>query len=106
MIPDPSPPFEFEPSREIREPVRTLVDRATEQGLRDEAIEAFARIYYLLTMKPRKWGDPVRRYRNAQLTEYRGFHWDLMCRYAVHDRVPIVFLIEITPLEESPLYGT
>ncbi len=106
MIPDPSPPFEFEPSQEIRERVRALVDRASEQGLRDEAIVAFAEIHRFLTMKPRKWGDPVRYLRNAKLTEFRGIHWNLLCRYAVHDRVPIVFLIEITPLEESPLFGT
>jgi len=48
----------------------------------------------------------MRRYRHAQLTEYRGLHWILLCRYAVHDRVPIVFLTDITPLEENPLFGT
>lgn len=56
-------------------------------------------------MAPRDWGDPVRQYRKPQLTEYRAQHWKLQFRYTVHDRIPIVFLLEITPLPDSPLFG-
>lgn len=44
MIPDPSPPFEFEPSGLIRERIRTLIERATALGLRAEAMRAFLRV--------------------------------------------------------------
>jgi hypothetical protein len=39
------------------------------------------------------------------LTEYHGRHWNLRCKYAVHDRIPIVFLLEITVLEGNPVFG-
>ena len=62
-------------------------------------------ILEFLTIGPREWGDPVRHYAHLKMTEYRGQHWQLRCRYSVHDRVPIVFLTEITPLPDSPLFG-
>jgi hypothetical protein len=72
----------------------------------NEAVKALTEVTRFLIQSPRSWGDPVRHYRGAELTEYRGQHWNLRCRYAVHDRVPIVFLTDITPLEENPLFGT
>jgi hypothetical protein len=105
MIPDPSPPFEFDPSQLIRERIDELVDAATTIGRRTEAILAFAEIFRLLTIEPRDWGDPIRNHHGMKLTEYHGHHWNLRCKYAVHDRVPIVFLLEITVLESNPLFG-
>jgi hypothetical protein len=105
MIPDPSPPFEFEPPQAIRERIDSLVGLAATVGQRREAILAFAAIFRFLTIEPRSRGDPVRNYPDAKLTEYIGYHWHLRCRYAVHDRVPIVFLSEVTVLEGNPLFG-
>jgi hypothetical protein len=67
---------------------------------------ALTEITRRLVNEPRKWGDPIRHRSNAKLTEYRGLHWNLVCLYGVRDRVPIVFLTEIIPLEDSPLFGT
>ena len=106
MIPDPSPPFEFEPSGAIRERFEQLLVAAEARGVLAEAGEAPAEIVRRLVRRPRRWGDPIRHPAHAQLTQYRGVHWNLACYYAVHDRVPIVFLTDITPLEESPLFGT
>jgi hypothetical protein len=89
----------------IRQRIRTLIDAATARGLRADAVRAFTRIFDYLTLAPRDWGDPVRQYRGLQLTEYRGQHWRLRCRYSVHDRVPIVFLTQIVPIKGSPLFG-
>jgi hypothetical protein len=106
MIPDLSPPFEFQPSRAITDRIRELLTAAQRQGLLAEAADAIAEIGRRLVNEPRKWGDPVRQHVKAKLTEYRGLHWNLVCVYGVHDRVPIVFLTSIEPLEESPLFGT
>lgn len=105
MIPDPSPPFEFQPSQAILERIQQLLIAARAQGLFAPAAAAIKEISWRLVHEPRKWGDPVRHRADAKLTEYRGLHWNLACHYGVHDRVPIVFLTDITPLEESPLFG-
>jgi hypothetical protein len=106
VIPDPSPPFEFEPSGAIRERIERLLVAADAQGVLAEAGEALVQIVRRLVHRPRRWGDPIRNLAHAHLTQYRGVHWNLACYYAVHNRVPIVFLTDITPLEESPLFGT
>jgi hypothetical protein len=105
VIPDPSPPFEFQPSEYIKERFRALLEVAAHRGVLSEAASALTEVTRLLIQSPRDWGDPIRHYRGAHLTEYRGLHWNLRCRYAVHDRVPIVFLTDVTPLEENPLFG-
>jgi len=105
MIPDPSPPYEFEPSEAMRERIRNLIDRAGKLGHRAAAIQAFAKIFDYLTRAPRDWGDPIRKYKKMKLTEYHGRHWNLRCVYSVHDRVPIVFLTKVIPLPGNPLFG-
>ena len=104
MIPDPWPPFEFEPSEAIRERLEALLNLAAARGVLGEAADALTEIIRLLVHEPRRWGDPMRGYRHALLTQYRGVHWNVRCQYAVHDRVPIVFLTEITPLPGCPLF--
>jgi hypothetical protein len=105
MIPDPSPPFEFEPSRAILDRIEALLSAAQVRGVFSEAADAISEITRLLVGEPREWGDPIRKWPHAHLTEYRGIYWNLRCRYGVHDRVPIVFLTEIVPLERCPLFG-
>jgi hypothetical protein len=105
LIPDPSPPFEFEPSGAIRDRIAHLLTEADKRGVLAEAAAAFHQIVRWLIRRPRKWGDPIRNLRHAQVTVYRGIHWDLACQYGVHDRVPIVFLSDIRPLPDNPLYG-
>lgn len=105
MIPDPAPPFEFEPSAAMKERMRRMVERAAELGARDQVVRALTEVVRRLIQTPRSWGDPVRNYRHAQLTEYRAQYDQLRCIYAVHDRVPIVFLSALTPLEGHPLFG-
>ncbi len=105
MIPDPSPPFEFEPSGAIRDRIALLLTEAAKRGVLDEAAAALHEIVRRLVSSPRDWGDPFRNLRHSKITMFHGFHWDLRCRYGVHDRVPIVFLSRITPLPKNPLFG-
>jgi hypothetical protein len=39
------------------------------------------------------------------LTQFRAIHRKFRCVYSVHNRVPIVFLNELTPLKGNPLFG-
>ncbi len=106
MIPDPSPPFEFELSAVMRERIRDLLELARDRHCENEASRAIIimHILRLLKMEPRVWGDPICNYRQLKLTQYHGRLWNLRCVYAVHDRIPIVFLTEIVPQVGCPLY--
>ncbi len=105
MIPDPSPPFEFEPSGAMKDRIRRMIDRAIVLGVRDQIVRALQEIVQFVTQSPRSWGDPVRNFRHAELTQFRAIHRKFRCVYSVHNRVPIVFLNELTPLKGNPLFG-
>ena len=85
--------------------MESLLTLAADCGVFDEALQAITEIIRRLVHEPRKWGDPVRIHKRAQLMEYRGLHWNLRCKYAVHERIPIVFLTEIVVLKGNPLFG-
>jgi hypothetical protein len=82
-----------------------MLDRASELGIRPQIELPIAEIIHFLTQSPRGWGDPLRNFRHAQTVEYRGRHKNFRCIYSVHDRVPIVFMAELTPMEGNPLHG-
>ena len=105
MIPDPAPPFEFDTSGLIRERIRRMLHRAADMGVAPEVERTIAEILTLLIQKPREWGDPLRDYRHARFTEYRGQHRHLQCTYVVHQRIPTVVLTHIVTLEGNPLHG-
>ena len=70
-----------------------------------ESAEVFPAILDRLRQGPREWGDPIRDYRHARRTEFHASHWKVRFEYAVHARVPIVFLLDFWPLEGDPLFG-
>ena len=82
-----------------------MLDRAAGRGIGPEVQLAVATIFNQLINDPRKWGDPIRNYRHAQLIEYHGRHGGFLAAYAVHERVPIVFLNQLIPQEGHPLFG-
>ena len=82
-----------------------MLDRAKTLGIASKIELAIAEVLHRLTQAPRDWGDPLRNYRHAHTVEYRGLHKNFRCTYSVHDRVPIVFMTELTPLEGNPLFG-
>jgi hypothetical protein len=106
VIPDPSPPFECDLPPALTDRIRSWHELAARLGRGPEVARAFAHMIQRLRTDPREWGDPVRDYRHAQLTEYHASHWKFRCKYAVHARVPIVFLLDLWPLECNPLFGT
>jgi hypothetical protein len=106
VIPDPSPPYECDVPPEFVDRIRSWLERAVGLGCGPEAARAFAHMIHQLKTTPREWGDPIRDYRHAQLTEYHASYWKFPCKYAVHARVPIVFLLDLWPLEGNPLFGT
>jgi hypothetical protein len=105
MIPDPAPPYELGTSGNLRDRVQRMLDRAAALGIQPQISQAIAEILDRLTEAPRQWGDLLRNYRHAHTVEYRGLHKNFRCIYSVHERIPIVFMTELTPLEGNPLYG-
>jgi hypothetical protein len=105
VIPDPAPPFELDTSGVIRERIRRMLNRATALGIAPEVERTIAEIVNLLIQKPREWGDPLRDYRHAKFTEYRGRHRHFQCIYVVHQRIPSVILTQIITLPGNPLHG-
>ena len=105
MIPDPAPPFELDLSGLLRDQIRRMLRRAVVKGVGSPIQQSVAEIFKRLIMKPREWGDPIRNLQHARLVEYHGRHGDFLAIYAVHDRIPMVFLNHLIPLPRNPLYG-
>jgi hypothetical protein len=105
VIPDPAPPFEVDAPGTFVQSVRRMLDRAAALGLRAEVERAVAEIFNYLYQKPRDWGDPIRDFRNSQMTEYHGRHARFLCVYSVHTRIPTVVVTQLIPQEGNPLFG-
>jgi len=101
VIPDPAPPYEFDASGAFTSRVRKMLDRAKAIGVGDEIERAIAEIFSLLIKEPREWGDPIRDYRHAHLTEYHSRHRKFLCVYGVHTRIPTVFATQLIAQEGS-----
>jgi hypothetical protein len=82
-----------------------MLDRAHALGIGPEVERSIAFIVDRIITDPRGWGDPVRNFRYAHLVEYHGRHADFLAVYAVHDRIPIVFLSQVSPLPGNRLFG-
>ena len=105
MVPDPAPPFEVDASGEFKDRLRRRLRRAFELGVSGEFGRSLAEITDLVTQKPREWGDPVKDFRHIQFTQYHGTHRGFVCIYSVHNRIPMVVVTKLIPLEGNPLFG-
>jgi len=105
IIPDPSPPFELGVSQSLQERARRMIEKAGALGVARDTEVAIAEILHRLVIRPRSWGDPLMNLRHLNAVQYRGLHKDFRCIYSVHERIPIVFMTELTPLEGNPLFG-
>lgn len=105
MIPDPAPPYELDLSGALKEQIRRMATRADQLGCGPSVRQSIIDIFNFLINRPREWGDPVRNRPHAQLVEYKWRHGDLLAIYAVHDRIPMVFLNHLIPLPHHPLQG-
>ena len=105
MIPDPAPPYEFGCSAALAERIQRMIDVALAHGFGPDLEYSIAFIVDQLINDHRGWGDPVRRLQHAKLIEYHGRFENLLAIYAVHDRIPIVFLSALTPMPDHPLFG-
>jgi hypothetical protein len=103
MVPDPSPPFDVGMSQLVRERIERLSDRARARGISEQFDSAVDYILDLLRMSPRESGDPVRRLRGLNMTQYRIYHERLVADYSVHDRIPMVVLWSLLPGPSHPL---
>jgi len=79
LIPDPAPPYELDASAIFTARVRKMLDRAEALGIGEQIKRGIAEIFALLIHSPREWGDPVRDYRHAELTEFHGRHRNFLC---------------------------
>jgi hypothetical protein len=89
----------------LTERIRRIFERAEARGVGLPIRRSVAEIFKRLIQKPREWGDPIRNLQHARLVEYHGRHGDFLAIYAVHDRIPMVFLNQLIPLPRNPLYG-
>lgn len=105
MIPDPAPPYELDLSGSLKDRVRQMIDRADLLGAGTSVRNSIAEILRSLIHEPREWGDPIHNLRHAKLVEYHGRCGDFLVVYAVHYRIPMVFMNEIIPLPNNPLFG-
>jgi hypothetical protein len=105
MIPDPAPPYEFDMSGELKERIRRMLMRAAQLGIGQDVAIAFREVIDVVTNRPRDWGDPLRHYRASQMMYFRGLNRGFASVYSVHDRIPMSFLYDITPILGHPLYG-
>ena len=105
MIPDPAPPYEFDMSGDLKDRLRRMLIRASELKIGYETATAFREIIDAVTNRPRDWGDPLRHFGASQMIYYRGLYGGFAAVYSVHDRIPMSFLYDITPMPEHPLYG-
>ncbi len=101
--PEPSGPFEVEFSATERARLRQLGERAVQLGIGPRFVEEVRVILEKLAFSPREWGDPLYPYRALRLTMFRGIHSHLAVTFAVHDRLPIVFVRDIKPILGHPL---
>ncbi|HKB03152.1 MAG TPA: hypothetical protein VKD90_13080 [Gemmataceae bacterium] len=85
--------------------MRRMLQRAAELGMQGAVSQALTEILHRLTNEPRVWGDPLRRFRKLQMTQYGGTSRWIRCEYSVHDRVPTVVLTNLFALPGNPLYG-
>lgn len=105
MIPDPSPPFEFDMSGRLKERLARMLARAAQLGIGLQIALELRAIIDAVTNRPRTWGDSVRHFAAAQQTYYHGHHANFVGVCSIHDRVPMAFLIDVIPLEGNPLFG-
>jgi hypothetical protein len=105
MTPSSYGPFQLELTANQRLRIRQLIDLARSAGIGPSFIADLTAIVANLIDRPRDWGDPLHGLRSLDLTMFRGIHAKIAVTFAVHDRLPIVFLREITPILDHPLGG-
>ena len=101
MIPDPSPPYEFSSIGQAKR--ATALARAGQIGLRAEVDRWFKLMDVELRYHPRTWGDPIRNFAALQQVLFRGWAGPLMAHYTLHDRLPMVVLVDVAVRPDHPL---
>ena len=84
--------------------LRAWGEVATRIGLRDAFEAAVRDMYDRLRADPESWGDPVRDYRGLHLAQYYHYGPLLFVDYAVHIDGTPVFVLDIEPTPDTPLY--
>ena len=103
MIPDPSPPFDFEIAKIARDDIIGILKRAGQLGIQDEIGGMLLGMENELRMRPRDWGDPIRLLRRLNVLQYRRMIRPLIVNYAVHERKPYVVLNRVEVIPGDPL---
>lgn len=106
MIPAPSPPFEFSATGKAKQSIIRIMARAASLGIRDDVDRWFQHMDVEARYHPRSWGDPIRNFRSLQQVLFRGRIGPLLAYYSVHDRLPMVILIDVAVEPDHPLART
>jgi hypothetical protein len=90
-------------SDRVRRDVAALLKRALGVGLALEVVQALKRLDLILHTRPEEFGEETYRLAALHLQVRVGCQQPLFVRYAVHETLPIVFVIGIEPLPRSGL---
>jgi hypothetical protein len=105
MSPSSYGPFQLELTANQRTRIRQLINQARSAGIGPSFIADLTAIVANLIDRPRDWGDPLHDLHSLDLTMFRGIHAKIAVTFAIHNRLPIVFLREIIPILDHPLAG-
>jgi hypothetical protein len=77
---------------------------ANQLGLGSDFRESLKEMDARLQTEPESWGDPQRDMRHMHLTVYHRYGPILIVKYAVHIDGSPVFVLDVQPTPDTPLY--
>lgn len=104
MLPDPSPPFDVDFNGRALEQVRGILQRAVIADTDDDLRRSLGAIVQALRKDPRGFGEILHDLRVLQLENFLATENGIRVVFAVHKRIPIVFVNDVRLLPSHPLY--
>ena len=104
MVPEPSPPFEISVRGEVTDYMRALLGRAAAAGIHASVSKEITVINDRLLGDPRNFGEITHDLRILQLENFLATQNGIRVVFAVHKRIPIVFVNNVRLLPSHPLY--
>ena len=85
-----------------RQRIEQIGERAIENGLGNVFADLLTEIRHQLETRPREWGDPNFRFHGLKAVSHMRLQDGFRIRYAVHESIPVVFLLDIEPMGSHP----
>ena len=97
------PRYQVHCSSEMLRSIKRLKAKADEAGLGTAVLSALRTINQRLEQTPLEFGEPAFRLRSLKLQVLTGIAEPLYVRYAVHEDLPFVFVMQIDALSRYRL---